>query len=193
MAKLRRNHTKSSAAAGGGMMVKVGIFAAILGVLFFVFNQFSGSGGSIEEAMEKAEDILSNNNSGNENPGGDNNTERADLPKVSSVFFPTSTTGEIIEHDHYALSYSEEHDQAEWVAYELTKESLIIPNVDRTGNFRPDPKVRKASASHRDYSNSGYDRGHMAPAVDMAFSKTAISTSPIPPPFSLSSLTSLAR
>src|SRR6188508_3324413 len=36
-------------------------------------------------------------------------------------FLPTSTTNQIIQHDYYTLSYSEKHEQAEWVAYELKK------------------------------------------------------------------------
>lgn len=36
-------------------------------------------------------------------------------------FLPSSTTNQIIQHDYYTLSYSEKHEQAEWVAYELKK------------------------------------------------------------------------
>ena len=37
---------------------------------------------------------------------------------------PSSTTGMLITHQFYTLSYSESHEQAEWVAYELQKEQL---------------------------------------------------------------------
>ncbi|MFT4666009.1 MAG: endonuclease G [Polaribacter sp.] len=172
MAKFRKNHNKADSSASGGMVTKVGIFVAILGALFWGFSQFTGGGGDINEAIENASDILNgtppktSENSGSGSPG---------IPTVLGNMLPTSTTGQIINHEFYSLSYSEEHEQAEWVAYELTKESLIVPNVKRTGNFRPDPKVSKASASDRDYRGSGYDRGHMAPAGDMAFSKNAMS------------------
>ncbi len=173
MAKFRTNHNKAGASSGGGMIVKVGIFVVILGGLYWAFNQFSGSGGTLDEAIEKAEDVLSNKTPTKSKP----NTQPGapGLPTVPDNMLPTSTTGEVIQHEFYALSYSEPHEQPEWVAYELTRESLIIPNVDRTGNFRPDPKVRKASASDRDYRGSGYDRGHMVPAGDMAFSEKAMS------------------
>ncbi len=87
---------------------------------------------------------------------------------------PTSTTGQIINHKHYSLSYYEKHEQAEWVAYELTAASLRIPNVKRSNDFRPDPAIRTGSASRWDYKGSGYDRGHMVPAADMAFSEEAM-------------------
>ncbi len=190
MAKFRTNHQKGESKTGGGMIVKIGVFAAILAGLFWAFNQFSGSDVSFSEAVDKAEKVLggtsdTNNttktDSGNKTKSEDSNTTgepgSPGIPSVPAKIFPTSTTGQIIEHEYFALSYSEKHEQPEWVVYELTKESLQIPNVDRSNNFRPDPKIRKASASWRDYRSSGYEKGHMAPAGDMAFSEEAMSAS----------------
>ncbi len=163
MAKFRTNHSKNNSSQSSGMIVKVGLFAAIMGGLFFVFNFFSGGNENLTEAIDKVGNMLNS----------DSNTSLSS----ANNFLPTSTTGEIIQRDFFTLSYSEEHEQAEWIAYELTKESLKMPNVERTGDFRPDPKVRKASASPRDYKGTGYDRGHMAPAGDMAYSTDAMSES----------------
>ena len=91
-------------------------------------------------------------------------------------YFPTSTTGRVIEDQHYLLSYDEQHEQAEWVAYELTP-SEVKGSYDRTDNFRRDPKVETGSATLADYRGSGYDRGHLAPAADMSYSRTAMSQS----------------
>ena len=91
-------------------------------------------------------------------------------------YLPTSTTGQIIEHTHYTFSYSEAHEQAEWVAYELTA-SEVNGSYDRTDNFRRDPEVETGSPSLADFKGSGYDRGHLAPAGDMTFSQTAMSES----------------
>lgn len=161
MAKLRQNHSRGS--AGGGMAVRVGLFTAILGGLFWGFNQFMG--GNTDAAQNEDRVVIA--------PGDGPKAPKA--PELDERIFPTSTTGQIIQHAHYALSYSEEHEQAEWVAYELFKKQLYPPFVERTNNFRPDPKVRKASASTRDYSRTGYDRGHLVPAGDMAFSEQSMS------------------
>ena len=49
-----------------------------------------------------------------------------ELPKeaTKTFFLPTSTTGQIVHHNGYSLSYNETYEQAEWVAYELKKEHL---------------------------------------------------------------------
>ena len=39
-------------------------------------------------------------------------------------FLPASTTGMVVQHNYFALSYSEKHEQAEWVAYELQKQHI---------------------------------------------------------------------
>ena len=87
-------------------------------------------------------------------------------------YLPTSTTGQIITHNYYTLSYNEKAEQAEWVAYELTKSQL-----DRTHRKRPyfirDKKVKTKSADYRNYKKSGYSKGHLCPAGDRKFSKEA--------------------
>jgi endonuclease G len=87
---------------------------------------------------------------------------------------PTSTTHEIVKHTYYTLSYSKKDEQAEWVAYLLTR-SMLTGQSERGNNFRPDPSVPNGSAQLSDYSKSGYDRGHLCPAGDMTFNAQAMS------------------
>ncbi len=95
-----------------------------------------------------------------------------DSKSYSFFFLPTSTTGSIVVHDHYSLSYSEKHEQAEWVAYELKREHLSTNDYKRP-YFEKDDKVRTSSADWRNYKKSGYDRGHLCPAGDRKFSYNA--------------------
>jgi endonuclease G len=104
-------------------------------------------------------------------------------------YMPSSTSGEIINHSYYSLSYLEEHEIPEWTIYFTNKSRIpvwnaisnkyILPDGSkpalRTDDFRPDPKVKKESAQLIDYRGSGYDRGHMVPAADMKFSEKAMS------------------
>ncbi|MBC7846655.1 MAG: DNA/RNA non-specific endonuclease [Flavobacterium sp.] len=87
-------------------------------------------------------------------------------------FLPTSTTNQIIKHEYYTLSYSEKHEQAEWVAYEL-KKSYVRSSDFKRPYFIEDPKVKTGSADWRNYKKSGYDKGHLCPAGDMEFAINA--------------------
>ena len=91
-------------------------------------------------------------------------------------YLPTSQDPEIVVHTHFILSYAEAHEQAEWVAYELTPAEVRV-NIARDGNFREDPDVRTGSATLEDYRGSGYDRGHLAPVGDMNFDPVAMEES----------------
>ncbi|MEH6536406.1 MAG: DNA/RNA non-specific endonuclease [Psychroserpens sp.] len=91
---------------------------------------------------------------------------------TNEYFLPTSTTGQLVHHDGYSLSYSELHEQAEWVAYELKKSHLSSTNFKRP-YFEIDKAVKTKAAHWRNYKKSGYDRGHLCPAGDRKYSKTA--------------------
>lgn len=87
-------------------------------------------------------------------------------------FLPNSTTGEIIRHQFYTLSYNQNHKQAEWVAYNLHPYHLTDNSFKRP-YFEIDNKVKGGSADWRNYRGSGYDRGHLCPAGDRRFSYEA--------------------
>ncbi len=85
---------------------------------------------------------------------------------------PSSTTGAIVVHPYYSLSYNERYEQAEWVAYELKKDQVVHINQKRPYFIR-DKEVTTKSAHYKAYKNSGYDKGHLCPAGDRRFSKQA--------------------
>lgn len=95
-----------------------------------------------------------------------------DTLSIRDDFLPSSTTSQVIKHNYFMLSYSEPHEQAEWVAYTLKKEHLTYDDRKRP-YFIEDPKVRTKSADWRNYKNSGFDRGHLCPAGDRRFSEQA--------------------
>jgi endonuclease G len=94
---------------------------------------------------------------------------KLEIPKINYNEFVTTHTG-------YSLSYNEIHEQANWVAYELTKEKTN-KQFERTNKFIIDPKIKTKSANDKDYKGSGYDRGHLAPASDMGYSKITMGES----------------
>ena len=91
--------------------------------------------------------------------------------------WPALRQGEkVICHLAYCLVYNEEHEQASWVAYELTA-AETRKAFGRSDRFIEDPKIVTGSASAEDYAGSGFDRGHLAPAADMGWSAQAMEES----------------
>ncbi len=77
----------------------------------------------------------------------------------------------------YVLSHDGDKKVPVWVAYHLTKEHMAGTHT-RSNDFRPDPDLEPGQrAEIEDYKNSGYDRGHMAPAGDMKWDARAMSES----------------
>ena len=95
----------------------------------------------------------------------DNVTKGSSVVSSDFDFLPTSTTNDIYDRNTYVFSYSEEHEQSEWVAYYLDNDDVKATNFDRPF-FEQDPLVESASADWRNYKNSGYDKGHLCPAGD---------------------------
>ncbi|MBK8514793.1 MAG: DNA/RNA non-specific endonuclease [Saprospiraceae bacterium] len=149
MAKFRQNHQRQSNGLQTSFRLVVVVIICILafvGVYIYFNNNITSY---ISEV----------------NPYNDDHSLRTFLP---------SSHGEVIDHTYYSLSYIEKNEQAEWTAYTMDRNMLNVPNLPRYNYFEPDYKVSTGSATDRDYTNSGYTRGHLVPAGDMAFDTLAM-------------------
>lgn len=99
------------------------------------------------------------------------------IPAGARLELPAVEAGnEVVHHTGFSLLYNETHEQAAWVGYVL-RASQLGDGVERKDNFRVDPKIATGSATPNDYRRSGYDRGHLAPAADLAWSDAAMDDS----------------
>ena len=97
------------------------------------------------------------------------------LPKGSELpQLKRKRTEQIIQHEGYTVSYNADYRIAKWVAYVLTDKEARSDKAERQNKFVVDPLVKGASATNEDYTRTGYDRGHLAPAGDMKWSEKAM-------------------
>lgn len=83
---------------------------------------------------------------------------------------------QIIRHTGYTVSYNKDLKLPNWVSYELTRQETK-GKEKRSNRFIADPLAIGTIATNADYTRSGYDKGHMAPAADMKWSPKAMKES----------------
>ncbi len=102
--------------------------------------------------------------------------QEADMSGLEIPVINNGKQGQILQRTGYTLSYDSKNKTPQWVAWELTKEETK-GKEERSTEFYPDPDVIGTQVVTYDYSHSGYDRGHMAPAGDMKWNKQAMQES----------------
>lgn len=101
------------------------------------------------------------------------------IPSGKELKIPVSLTPrqeQIIHHTGYTVSYNKDLKLPNWVSYELTRKETK-GKEKRNDRFIADPLVIGSIATNADYTRSGYDKGHMAPAADMKWSSQAMKES----------------
>jgi endonuclease G len=79
---------------------------------------------------------------------------------------------QIISYTQLTLSNNEQYEQADWIAYELTREEVAMKQK-RCNCFKTDTSILTKSASKSDYSSTGFDLGYLSPSAGNNISKQA--------------------
>ena len=94
--------------------------------------------------------------------------------QAASLELPAIGDGDIIlNYTGFTVRYNSERLIPDWVAYEITSDEAY-GDVPRASGFSMDLNYSGRQAMREDYSYSGWDKGHMAPAGDMKWSEQAM-------------------
>lgn len=87
-------------------------------------------------------------------------------PSGASTNFSTNPNNVLLVSDAYVVSYNNAKLIANWAAWRLTASDF--GDAGRQNNFRPNPVLPSQwrAVTTRDYTGSGFDRGHLCPSAD---------------------------
>ena len=94
------------------------------------------------------------------------------FPGLETVIIKKDTPEQIKEYTGFTVSFNKDNHTPNYVAWELLG-SEIAYNVERNNNFWQDKEI-EGCPQYKDYSRSGYDRGHLCPAADQKWSEEAM-------------------
>ena len=159
---------KGKKQSGGGLKGFILLIAIIIGALYIHRNGGKDFPAEAVQAIENRINAAESQETISENTGF---ALQLEIPKTIE-----KRNEIVIKHLGYTVSYNNFYKTPNWVAWELTRKETE-GEEGRTNRFLPDPELPEPRVTTSDYTNSGYDRGHMAPAADMKWSKQAMKES----------------
>ncbi len=82
----------------------------------------------------------------------------------------------ILDHKYFKVHYDPDLRLARYVEYTLERENLLVKLGKRKNKFVPDPILTNANlpfVTTKEYTKTGFDRGHLAPSADFTHSQAA--------------------
>lgn len=104
------------------------------------------------------------------NPGGFGAVHLTMGNPSNAVTDVTLENNYLLEKEEYVMSYNRGNATANWVSWHL--DEAWFGDAPRQNDFRADTSLPAGwfQVSHSDYTNSGFDRGHLCPSADRTLS-----------------------
>ena len=146
----------------------------IISTLLLLFL-FSACGTVTTEESKHSSTVDKNNTTVVIDPNG--TTEPEEVNKTIDVdnFINYSNCDQILEKEFstgslLSICYDYGYKSAKYVAYTLDGTLINEVNIDKRPRFYTEPEIpREYQIFYSDYTNSGYDRGHLAPDADFDY------------------------
>ena len=104
--------------------------------------------------------------------GGDNKQK---IPNYKSKFINKTGCNQIINNEFITICYDYKLKATKSVSYRLDGDLMNDTNIDKRPSFYLEKSLeKKYRISTTDYTNSGYDRGHLAPDAAFDWSKESL-------------------
>lgn len=112
--------------------------------------------------------VSTKENSEQENNRIEDSVQETKNIDYKSEFINKANCNQIIDNEFIHICYDYKLKAAKSVAYTLDGDLMNDPNIDKRPSFYVEKSIeKKHRVSSTDYTNSGYDKGHLAP--DAAF------------------------
>ena len=109
--------------------------------------------------------------------GGVDQVKNIEDSKDKSEFISEANCDQIIDNEFITICYDYKLKAAKSVAYLLDGDLMNDPNIDKRPSFYSEKSLdKKYRISTTDYTNSGYDRGHLAPDAAFDWSQESLNS-----------------